>query len=286
MVARVARRYVAETHEEVLAVAGRFHRRGVGSTLDILGENVEERGEALDVTEEYLGLLDELTRHGLPSHVSVKLTHVGLRIDEDLAFDNIERLVRRAEELGTFVRIDMEDSSTTDASLRIFRGLRASRTAVGLAIQAYLRRSRADLESLLELRPDLRICKGIYREPPAIAFQERQEIRESFLALARSLLEGGGRVALATHDPWLVVRSLDLLRELAVAPERHEFQMLLGVGHELRPRIRAAGSGLRIYCPFGPRWYDYSLRRLRENPHFAGYIVKDLLKGLVGRGRS
>ena len=286
VIARVARRYVVESREEVLSVVGALHRQDRQTTIDILGENVTEPDEALKVTQEYLDLLDVLARRGLPSHISVKPTHVGLRLDEDLACENLARLVDRAAEIGTFVRIDMEDSSTTDASLRIFRSLRESRTAVGLAIQAHLRRSRQDVESLLPLNPSLRICKGIYPEALSVAYKDRQEIRENFHFLVRSILEGGGFVALATHDRWLVDRGLKLLEEMGSGENRHEFQMLLGVGGELRPRILATGSRLRIYCPFGAEWYEYSLRRLRENPDIAGYILKDLIRGLLPWGKA
>jgi proline dehydrogenase len=278
IVAAMARRYVAgPSQEDLLAVARLLEADGYAVTADLLGENASDREEVRGVVEEYLGLLVRFHRAGIDPHVSIKLTHLGLRFDEELAFESSRRIVARACECGGFVQIDMEDSSTTDAALRTFRRLRGEYECVGLAIQAYLRRSAADVRSLAPLRPNLRICKGIYSEPPTVAMQDRASVRESFLRLLDLTLESGGYPAIATHDPYLVDRALERLRGFAC--RAHEFQMLAGVGHALRPRIRAAGSSLRIYLPYGPDWYDYSLRRLRENPRLVGHVVRGLLSG-------
>jgi proline dehydrogenase len=280
LIAAVARRYVAgPSAAEVLSVVAGLERSGLEATVDLLGENVSSREEAASVREEYLRLLEAFAERRLRAHLSVKLTHLGLRAGEELARDNTAALVEKAESQGSFVRIDMEDSSTTDAALRVYRLLRSRWSAVGLAIQAYLRRSEGDVRDLLPLVPNLRLCKGIYDEPPALAWQDYEEVRRSFLRLVRLLLEGGGTAAIATHDPYLIARSQELIRNLALGSERHEFEMLLGVGHQLRPAILAASSKLRIYCPYGSEWYDYSLRRLRENPKIAGYILKSLWRG-------
>jgi proline dehydrogenase len=173
----------------------------------------------------------------------------------------------------------MEDSSTTDAILRIFSAMRRDHESVSVAIQAYLKRSRADVESLLPLRPALRICKGIYAEPEEIAFRDRAAIRRSYLSLVELLLEGGGFPAIATHDPPLLSACLRLAREKRPDPRGYEVQMLLGVGERLRPRVLSMGVPLRLYCPYGPDWYAYSLRRLRENPRMVGYILRSVLSG-------
>lgn len=280
LIHRVASRYVAgESRREVLEKVARIEADGFFATVDLLGENARSRDEVRSVVEEYSGVLGDLSGSGRDSHISVKLTHLGLRIDERIAREAALELVARAHAVGGFVQLDMEDSSTTDATLRIFRELRSSYENVGLAIQAYLRRSPADLRGLLDLRPNVRICKGIYREPPSLAFQGREEIRTAYLGLLRVLLEGGGHPCIATHDAWLVDRALELVR--ALPQTAYEFQMLLGVGHALRPRIRASGANLRLYCPYGADWHEYSLRRLRENPALVGYVLRG-----IGRRRG
>jgi proline dehydrogenase len=179
----------------------------------------------------------------------------------------------------------MEDSTTTDATLRIFRALRERHERVSVAIQAYLRRSVDDVVSLLPLRPALRICKGIYHEPPEVALTGKGEIRQSFLRLVRLLAGGGGYPAIATHDPWLVDRCLGIMDESRARAAGHEFQMLLGVGEGLRARIISRRSRVRIYCPYGPDWDAYSVRRLRENPRMAAFAVKSLFhRRILSRG--
>jgi proline dehydrogenase len=286
VVRRIAGRYIAgETLDDLVATVRSLDARGLLATVDVLGENVASREEARAATGEYLRALDRLATAGLRSEVSVKLTLLGLRVGEDLARDHVEEIAAEAEKRSLSVSIDMEDSSTTDATLRIFRSLRERRQRVGVAIQAYLRRSEADVASLLPLRPSIRICKGIYDEPPGIALGGKGEIRESFLRLVRLLIEGGGRPAIATHDAWLVDRSLALLAGAGPRAPDHEFQMLLGVGEGLRRRILARGSPLRIYCPYGPDWYAYSVRRLRENPRMAAYALKSLFsRRILSRG--
>jgi proline dehydrogenase len=279
LVARIARRYVAgEQRSEVLEVAQRLASKRIDATIDLLGENATERSDVERVTAEYRALIDDIARVGGRAQLSVKLTHLGLRLSEDLARDELAKIVLHAEKAGNFVCIDMEDTSTTDVTLRIFRDLRLRSPAVGVAIQAYLRRSPADIESIGDLQPTVRICKGIYREPPELTLPNPAAIRQAYLDLARRLIELGGKPAFATHDPWLVDRCLELVRARELSPNQHEFQMLLGVGHALRPRIEAAGSPLRLYLPYGPDWYEYSLRRLRENPSMAGYVVRALFR--------
>lgn len=279
---RIAGRYIAgETRADALEKVRSNHRAGLLSTVDMLGENATSAETARKATDEYLALVEALAALRLGAEVSVKLTLLGLRLAESVASEHVEEIVKAGAKLGTPVTIDMEDSTTTDATLRIFRGLREKQGNVGVAIQAYLRRSAGDIASLLPLRPAVRVCKGIYTERPEVALTDRRAIRQSFLHLTTLLLDGGGYPAIATHDSWLVARALDLLRQRGRKPEDHEFQMLLGVGEALRPRILAAGSRLRLYCPFGADWYDYSVRRLRENPKMAGYIVRSLLRPRV-----
>jgi proline dehydrogenase len=281
---RVAGRYIAgETIADVLRVARALDRQGLLSTVDVLGENATSEAEARAARDEYLRVASELAAQGLASQVSVKLTLLGLRFSEPLAGDLVETITEEAGKKSISVCLDMEDSTTTDAILGIYRRLRERHSPVSVAIQAYLRRSAADVKALLPLGPSLRICKGIYAEPPGIAFQGRREIQESYLSLLRLLVEGGGYPAIATHDPWLVDRALALVAERGLGPAQHEFQMLLGVGESLRGRVRASGSPLRLYCPYGPDWQAYSLRRLKENPRMIGYALKSVFSPRVLR---
>jgi proline dehydrogenase len=285
IIRRIAGRYIAgESREGLLRVVDSLHAQGYLTTVDVLGENVTTREEAQAAAQEYSRLIEALSGRSDSPQISVKLTLLGLRLDEGLANELLTHVIGAAEAHRVGVYLDMEDSSTTDAILKAFRASRARQANVGVAIQAYLRRSQVDLMRLLDLRPSVRICKGIYNEPASIALKDRMEIRESFLDLVRRLREGGGFCAIATHDPWLLDRCLPLVTG-SNGGGGHEFQMLLGVGDALRPRVLATGSRIRLYCPYGPDWYAYSLRRLRENPHMASYIAQTLLsRKLLERG--
>jgi proline dehydrogenase len=280
IVRRIASRYIAgETRAEALAVVRSLEEAGCAATIDLLGEELKTEADVGAARDEYLRLLDDLAAAGVRSpQVSVKPTLMGLRLGEDVARRELGRLVERAAPLGISVCIDMEDSTTTDATLRLFRELRGRFDNVWVAIQACLRRSPADLAALLPLRPWVRVCKGIYREREEIAHQEDQAIRENYLELVRLLARGGGSAAIATHDPWLLDRSLEIVRSERVEPPRFEVEMLLGVGEPLRGRILAGGTVLRIYCPYGPDWAAYSIRRLRENPRIAAHILQQILR--------
>ncbi|MGH3135182.1 MAG: proline dehydrogenase family protein, partial [Gaiellaceae bacterium] len=222
------------------------------------------------------------------SNVSVKLTALGLKLGYGLCRRNLERVVSHAREIGNFVRIDMEESSTTDDTLRLYRELReAGLDNVGVVLQAYLRRTLDDVRALADLRPNVRLCKGIYVEPPELAFQEFEEVRENFVAALGDLLAGGSYVGIATHDEWLIEEGKRLVSEQGLEPDGYEFQMLLGVRERLGDALVADGHRLRIYVPYGEQWYAYSLRRLQENPKIAGYIAADTLGRLVpGRGNG
>jgi proline dehydrogenase len=279
VVRRVAGRYIAgETTDEALGVAARLNGRGARATLDILGEDVHNADQARRASEGYLRLLEEIERRKLDANVSIKLTQLGLKVDRGLCLDLTDRLARRAREAGNFVRIDMEDSSCTTDTLGIYRDLRNEHSNVGVVIQAYLRRSMSDVSALEPLRPNYRLCKGVYVEPPEIAYREMPEINRNYAALLETMLRSGSYVGIATHDEMLVKEAFRLIRELRLAPDAYEFQMLLGVGEPLRQSILEAGHKLRVYIPFGRDWYAYSVRRLRENPRLAGYVLKAMFK--------
>lgn len=278
MVRRVSARYIAGIDlDSALATVAALNRSRTSATVDVLGEFVHELAEADRATASYLDVLAALYARGLDSQTSVKLTQLGLKLDRDICLANLRRLVGEAERRGTLLTIDMEDSSCTDATLEVFEAVRRESAAVGAALQACLRRSRADLERLLPLAPNVRICKGIYIEPAAIAYQERDAVRRSFLDLVGAMLARPSFVGIATHDEKLVDGSLELLRRHRADRGRYEFQMLLGVREDLRRRLLAAGHPLRVYVPFGDNWYAYSLRRLKENPAIAGHVLRDLL---------
>jgi proline dehydrogenase len=283
VVRRVSSRYIAGPElADARRVVGELNAGGKLATVDVLGEEVSEPAEAEAIAGEYVAALDAFERDGLDANVSVKPTGLGLKLDYGLCKRNVERVIAAAEPTNRFVRIDMEDSSTTDDTLRLVRELRGEGHArVGPVLQASLRRTVADAADLAGA--SVRLCKGIYVESEAIQFQDDADVRSSFVRALEVLLDGGCYPAIATHDEWLVDESLRLLRERELTTDRYEFQMLLGVRPELGDRLVADGHRLRIYVPYGRQWYEYSLRRLHENPKIAGYIAGDLGRSLIGR---
>jgi proline dehydrogenase len=282
LVRRIADRYIAgEELADAIRTVARLNANGRSATIDVLGEEVGKPYEAGELVHAYERVLDVIDEHTLESNVSIKPTAFGLKLGYRLCRRNIERLVRVAAERGNFVRIDMEDSSTTDHTLRLYRELRgAGLDNVGVVVQARLRRTLDDIASLAELRPNVRICKGIYLEPWSVAYTDFEEIRESFVRCLEALCESTSYLGIATHDEFLIAEGK------RIATERYEFQMLLGVRESLGDELVRSGERLRIYVPFGRRWYEYSLRRLQENPRIAGYVASDTVARLFGRNGS
>jgi proline dehydrogenase len=286
VVRRLSSRYIAgPTLADARRTVAALNAAGKLATVDVLGEEIRRPEEAEAIAQAYLDALAAIETDGLAANVSVKLTGLGLKLDLGLCRSNLEAVVRDAAARDTFVRIDMEDSSTTDDTLRLYRELReAGVDNVGIVLQASLRRTVADVQALADLRPSVRLCKGIYIEPESIAFTAFEAVRANFVAALDALLAAGCYVGVATHDEWLIQESLRRLDGLA--PEEYELQMLLGVREARASELVAAGHRLRVYVPFGQRWYEYSLRRLQENPKIAGYVAGDMLGRLVpGRGR-
>lgn len=278
IVGRVASRYVAgETLDDALREVARFAGQGAMATLDLLGEEVTERDKAVATATEYERMLDTIAERGLPSNVSIKPTALGLKIDDAFFRDNLERVFGAARRHGNFVRIDMEDISTTDATLAAYRDLLPRFPNIGVVLQAYLRRTLADIESLPRAGANVRLCKGIYIEPRAAAYKAYETVRHNYLAALEKLLTRGVYAAIATHDEHLVCGALALLDRLRVPRERYEFQMLLGVEPELRRILLEGGHRLRVYVPYGRDWYPYSTRRLRENPQVARHVLRAFL---------
>jgi proline dehydrogenase len=282
VVKRLSERYIAGPElADACRVVRRLNDGGKLATIDVLGEEIARREQATAVLEEYEEVFDTIEREALDSNVSVKLTGLGLKLDHDFCRDNVAALMGCAAAYGNFVRIDMEDSSTTGETLAIYRELREQGLDnVGVVLQAYMKRTLADVQALAPFRPNVRVCKGIYVEPPGIAYQEFDTVRLSFVEAVAALLDAGAYVAVATHDEWVIAETLRLIEEHGLEPHQYEFQMLLGVRSELGDELVREGHRLRIYVPFGRRWYEYSLRRLQENPKIAGYIAVDTLKRL------
>ena len=282
LVKRLSSRYIAGTTlaEACDAVRG-LNAQGKEATLDVLGEEVKLREEATGLRDAYRRALDTIEESSLRSNISVKLTALGLSLDHELCRSNLTALVEEAALFGNFVRIDMEDSSTTSETLTLYRELREEgRDNLGVVLQAALKRTLADIAALANLRPNVRVCKGIYVEPPEIAYQEDETIRLNFLDALEALFELGSYVGIATHDDLLIGEALALIERRGLKRHDYEFQMLLGVRPELGDELVREGHRLRIYVPFGRRWYEYSIRRLQENPKLAGYVALDTLRRL------
>lgn len=285
VVGKVARRYVAgENLEEALDVVARLNGEGAMATLDVLGESVSTREPAEAAVEEYLRLIDAIAARGLDANVSLKPTQLGLSFDPDFCRDNIGRVVERAAQHDSFVRIDMEDRTTTDATIDVFRQLHrrhgdGQHGRVGIVLQAYMRRTLADIAALPGELTNVRLCKGIYIEPRQDAWKGYETVRLAFLQALEKLLRQGVYVGIATHDEYLTCGAVGLIDKLGIDRDRYEFQMLLGVDAALRKILIAGGHRLRVYVPYGPDWYDYSIRRLRENPEVAGHVMRAFLRG-------
>lgn len=288
IVGRVAKRYVAgETIDHAVATIKRLAEEGAVATVDVLGEEVHDQARAERAVEEYQRVLGRINEEQLDANISVKPTMLGLKIGEQFCLESIEAIAERARALDNFVRIDMEDHSCTDATLRIYKEIQDRLGNTGVVLQAYLRRTLADIDQMLERRPNIRICKGIYREPREVAWHGFETIQANFVRCMEKLLEAGSYVGIATHDPYLVWAGMAAVDKLGLRRDQYEFQMLLGVDPELRRIILEGGHKLRVYVPFGRDWYPYSIRRLRENPTIAKHVMWAMLgrRGSSRRGR-
>ena len=282
VVKRLSSRYIAgDELADACRVVKALNDKGKLATVDVLGEEITTQEEALALVVEYERVLEAIQREGLDSNVSVKLTGFGLKLDRDFCRDNLARLVRAAGARGNFVRIDMEDSSTTSDTLAIYRELRAEGLDnVGIVLQSYMKRTLTDIAELADLKPNVRVCKGIYVEPPEIAHQDFETVRLNFVEAVGALLDNGSYVGIATHDEWIIAEALTLLEERELRSDQYEFQMLLGVRSHLGDELVREGHRLRIYVPYGRQWYEYCIRRLQENPKIAGYVAADTFKRL------
>ena len=283
VVRRIADRYIAgESLADAVATVRALNRDGAAATVDVLGEFIRVAQEAEETATEYEHALDAIAAGQLDANVSVKLSALGIELDRALVDRTLGRVLRTAERHGVGVRIDMEHSGLIDATLDVYRGLRESgHERVGIVIQAYMRRAADDLAALAPLTPNVRLVKGIYVEPPDVAFQGMAEVNASYLRLLEQLFDQGSYVGIATHDRALVDAALGIVQARGLGPDRYEFQMLLGVAGDVRQRLIAAGHRVRVYVPYGRAWYAYSVRRLKENPSIAGYVARDVARTLV-----
>lgn len=270
-----ARNYIAgETLPDALEKLGELARDGHSGILDILGEDVTHVDAARAVVEQYAAAARELARLKLDCYVSVKPTHVGLRLGQALALEQYSRLAAQLEPLGLFLRVEMEDASTTDATLAIFEALREKHANVGIVLQSRLFRTLDDIRALRPGPLSVRLVKGIYLEPAAIAHTEVEPIREAYVECAKLLIERRAKLGLATHDELLAERLIALTKAAAYTEQEYEFQVLLGVRRELWALWKKAGHPVRVYVPFGPEWKPYSLRRMRKNPKILWHVVR------------
>ena len=275
-----AARFVAgENLDECIAVLRRLNEQGLHANTTILGEDVEDEGEARAVAAEYEGVLQRLHDEELRANVALKLTHLGLDLGEEVGYENVHRVVEKAAELGNFIRIDMEHSAVVDQTLAIYRRLRESGLSnVGTVLQSYLYRAENDLESLLPLAPNLRFVKGAYLEPPEVAYPDKSDVDDAYVRLIERSLRGPGYTAIATHDERLVEHAVAFTERKGIARDRFEFQMLYGVRPKLQLDLAGRGYKVLVATPFGPEWFPYLMRRLAERPANLGFFLKSALR--------
>ncbi|HEX3057146.1 MAG TPA: proline dehydrogenase family protein [Gaiellaceae bacterium] len=276
-----AGRFVAgETLDECVRVLRRLNERGLAANTTLLGEGVRDEAETKTVVAAYEEAISRLVAEGLRANVALKLTHLGLELDEELAYANVKRLVEHAQGLGTFIRIDMEQSAFVDPTLRIYRRLReGGLEGVGTVLQAYLYRSEDDLAALLPLRPNLRLVKGAYLEPADVAYPSKADVDAAYVRLLETSLAGGGYTAVATHDERLIEHAIRFAKEHDIARDRFQFQMLYGVRPRLQQDLAARGYDVLVATPYGPEWYPYLMRRLGERPANLLFFVRNLIRG-------
>jgi proline dehydrogenase len=281
---KFASRFVAgERIDEAVAAARELAQRGITASLDLLGESVTVESEAIAARDQYLEMLDRLAAAGQEANVSVKLTQMGIDIAEDLCHANMVHILDKAKELHGFVRIDMESSQYTEKTLSFFtnRLFDSYRDHCGVVIQSALRRSESDIDDLIALKARVRLCKGAYLEPPAVAFPDKKDVDKNYVLLMERLLLKGNYPGIATHDEAIIEHARQFTRRQQIGAERYEFQMLYGVRRDLQARLKQAGYNMRVYIPFGTQWYPYLMRRLAERPANIAFILGNLVRESV-----
>jgi proline dehydrogenase len=271
-----SKKYIAgKTLQSAVDTVKSLNAKGILATLDVLGESITTKDEAVKAKQKALEVFDAIVKNKLLANLSIKPTQMGLAIDKEFAYQNILELVKRAHDINNLVRIDMEDSPYTDLTIEVYKKIYEEYSNVGIVLQAYLKRTYNDVIILNKLGTNYRLCKGIYIEPATIAYKDKKAVRDNFLKCLELMLKNGNYVGIATHDKYLIDKAYELIKDMNVPKEMFEFQMLLGVREDLRDKINKDGFKIRIYVPFGVDWYKYSMRRLQENPQLAGHIVKE-----------
>ena len=271
-----SKKYIAgKTLQNAVDAVRDLNSKGILATLDVLGESITTKEEALEAKRKAMEVFDTIVKNKLNANLSIKPTQMGLAIDKEFAFEQILELVKRAAEIDNFVRIDMEDSPYTDLTIEVYKRIYEQYSNVGVVLQAYLKRTYNDAIVLNKLGTNYRLCKGIYIEPATIAYKDKQAIRDNFVKSLELILKNGNYVGIATHDKYLIDKAYEMIKEMNIPKDKFEFQMLLGVREDLRDKINKDGYKIRIYVPFGEDWYRYSIRRLQENPNITGHIVKE-----------
>lgn len=281
-----ANRFVAgETLDTAVAAVRTLNKKGITASLDLLGESVTNEGEARAAGRAYLEILDRIHKEGLDANVSVKPTAMGLDIAEDLCVAVLSGVLERAQQYGTFVRLDMESSAHTQRTLDIFehRLYPQFRENVGIVLQSYLYRTMQDAQDANAMKARVRLCKGAYKEPASVAYPEKKDVDANYVACMKVLMEHGNYPGLATHDEAIINEAKRFAKEAKISPDRYEFQMLYGVRRDLQERLVREGYRMRVYVPFGTQWYPYLMRRLAERPanvaFITGNIVKEMIQG-------
>lgn len=276
---RLAARFIAgENLEDAVRAVRALNAEGFGATLDYLGESVHAEAAASNACRIYLDVLDRLAAEGLRSHVSIKLTQLGLAMDEALARRHLAALCDCAARHRNFIRIDMEGSAYTESTLRVFREVSVPSDVLGVVIQSYLYRSEKDVEELVRLGARVRLVKGAYQEPPELAFPSKADVDRNFIKLMEMLLAGGGYHAIATHDEKMIAATLDFARRRGIGADRFEFQMLYGIRRQLQRDLLRQGFRVRVYVPYGKQWYAYFMRRLAERPANVIFLLRNLVR--------
>lgn len=283
-----ANRFVAgETFESALTAVARLNARGITASLDLLGESVHNEAEAQVAGEAYITMLDRIHEQKADANVSVKLTAMGLDISEDLCIANMHRILARARDCSSFVRIDMESSEYTERTLDLFerRLYPAYPQNVGIVLQSYLFRTFADVERAILIKARVRLCKGAYKEPETVAYPDKKDVDSNYIRCMHELMLHGNYPGIATHDEAIIKDAKRFARENNISADRFEFQMLYGVRRDLQDMLVREGYRMRVYVPFGTQWYPYLMRRLAERPANVAFLTGNMFKEMVGRRR-
>ncbi|MFL6212261.1 MAG: proline dehydrogenase family protein [Blastocatellia bacterium] len=276
----VTRRFVAgEELTDAVAAIRQLNSKQIRASFDHLGESISSEAETRLEVQEYTRVLDAISDNALDSNVSVKLTQLGLDISPDLCYENTRHIVEAAVRHGNFVRIDMEDSTKTDATLNVFRRLRSEFDNVGIVVQSYLYRTEKDVDELLAMGARIRLCKGAYKEPASVAFQDKRDVDANYVSVMKKLLASNIYHGIATHDENMIAATREFAAEQGIGADKFEFQMLYGIRRDLQDQLVADGYRMRVYVPYGRYWYPYFMRRLAERPANVWFVMKNVMKG-------